>query len=84
MKNPDAEYTSGEWNTIDLYCYGDTAVHVVNGKTCMILYHSRQAEEGREIPLRRGRIQLQSEGAEIFYRNIRMESIGSIPVAALN
>jgi len=56
----------------------------VNGKTCMILYHSRQAEEGREIPLRRGRIQLQSEGAEIFYRNIRMESIGSIPVAALN
>jgi hypothetical protein len=84
IKDPDAENTSGEWNTIDLYCYGDTAVHVVNGTTCMILYHSRQAENGQEVPLKGGKIQLQSEGAEIFYRNIRMESIAGVPEALLN
>ena len=79
MKYPDAEKPSGEWNTIDLYCVGDTSVHVVNGVVTMILYHSRQLENGKEMPLTSGKIQIQSEGAEVFYRNIRMRSIDKIP-----
>jgi hypothetical protein len=30
-------------------------------------------------PLTKGRIQLQSEGAEIFYRDITVEPINSLP-----
>jgi hypothetical protein len=80
FKYPDAERPSGEWNVLELYCFGDTSVHVVNGKTVMILFHSRQpGDDGREVPLTKGKIQLQSEGAEIFYRGIEIRSITGLP-----
>jgi hypothetical protein len=31
------------------------------------------------IPLRQGRLQLQSEGAECYFRNIRIRKIDAIP-----
>jgi hypothetical protein len=79
IKSPDAEKPTGEWNTIDLYCYNGTSIHVMNGTVCMILTNSRQAEGDREIPLLKGKIQIQSEGAEIFYRNIRISRIDKLP-----
>ena len=79
IKAGDAEKISGEWNTLDLYCHGDTSLHVINGKTVMILFHSRQLDSGREVPLTKGKLQIQSEGAEIFYKQIRLESLNSIP-----
>ena len=83
IKNPDAEKPSGEWNKVDLYCKGDTSVHMINGVVNMILYHSRQSDNGRETPLKQGKIQIQSEGCEIFYRNIKLESITKIPDSVL-
>ncbi len=79
IKSGDAENATGTWNTLDLYCHGDTCVHVVNGKVMMILYHSAQNENGQVLPLAKGRIQLQSEGAEVFYKQIRIQSITRIP-----
>jgi hypothetical protein len=79
FKNPDAEKPTGEWNTIDLYCKGDTSIHVVNGIMNMVLYHSRQSDHGTETPLKRGKIQLQSEGCEVFYRNIKIEPLRDFP-----
>jgi hypothetical protein len=79
IKNPDAEKPNGEWNVLELYCYGDTAVHVVNGTVCMILYKSRQADGVTETPLKKGKIQIQSEGAEVFYRSIQVTPIDAIP-----
>jgi catechol 2,3-dioxygenase-like lactoylglutathione lyase family enzyme len=83
IKSPDAEKPTGEWNTIDLYVFGDTAVHVVNGKVVMALYHSRRPVAGEYEPLKKGKIQIQSEGAEVFYRNIRMLAIDGIPIEFL-
>jgi Domain of Unknown Function (DUF1080) len=83
IKNPNAEKPTGEWNTIEIYCFGDTAVHVTNGVVNMILYHSRQAEGGKEIPLTKGKLQIQSEGAEVFYRNIQLKAIAKIPKEVL-
>jgi len=80
IKQGDAENPSGQWNTLDLYCHGDTSMHVVNGKLMMILYHNRQLENGQELPLTKGKIQLQSEGAELFYRQIRIQQIDKLPV----
>jgi hypothetical protein len=83
IKNPDAEFPSGDWNTLDLYCFGDTAVHVVNGKVVMVLYHSAFLENAKLVPLRKGKIQIQSEGAEVFYRNIRVQKLKALPASLL-
>ncbi|HZY81320.1 MAG TPA: DUF1080 domain-containing protein [Cyclobacteriaceae bacterium] len=71
VKSPDAENPTGEWNTLELYCLGDSAVHVVNGVVVMRLYNSN---------LKKGKIQFQSEGAEVFYRNFKLESISAMPL----
>jgi hypothetical protein len=85
FKYPDAEKPSGEWNVLEVYCFGDTSVHVVNGKTVMTLFNSRQPgdDDGKELPLTKGKIQLQSEGAEVFYRDIEIRSITSLPETLL-
>ena len=79
VKNPDNEKPTGQWNTIELYCLGQTSVHMINGKVNMMLTGSRQNVNGKEVPLTKGKIQLQSEGAEVFYRNIAVRSIASVP-----
>lgn len=84
IKAGDNEKPTGQWNTLDLYCHGDTAVHVVNGKTVMILYHCAQVDNGQLSPLKKGKIQLQSEGAEIFYRQVRIQSITQLPAEILS
>ena len=83
IKSSDAEKPSGEWNTLDLYCHGDTSVQVVNGRVMMVLYHLGQVDNGQVRPLVRGKIQLQSEGAEVYYKSIRLRSIDRIPSTIL-
>lgn len=83
VKHPDNEKPTGQWNTIELLTVGQTSVHVVNGKVNMILTGSRHVVEGKEVPLVEGKIQLQSEGAEVFYRNIQLKGIDSIPKSYL-
>jgi len=78
-KFPDAEKPVGEWNTIDLYCYGSTSVHVLNGVINMVLYNSRQLDGDKELPLSKGKIQIQSEGAEVFFKDIKINNIKGIP-----
>ena len=78
-KRFDAEYASGEWNTLDLYCLEGVSVHVVNKKTVMVLRNSFHEEDGVKKPLISGKLQLQSEGAELFFRNIRIKPISKIP-----
>lgn len=78
IKNPDAEKSVGEWNTIDIYALGGTIVHMINGKVVMKLFNSRQPQDGKEIPLTRGKIQIQTEGAEVYYRNIQVQPITEI------
>jgi len=79
MKFPDAEKPSGEWNTLDLYCLGSTSIHVVNGVVVMVLHNSRQTEGTQDTPLTKGKIQIQSEGSEVYYRNIKICSIDKLP-----
>jgi len=78
-RNPMNEKPLGEWNTIELLCYEGTSVHVINGTVNMINNNSHLLIDGNEVPLVRGVIQLQSEGAEIFFRNIEISPISKIP-----
>ncbi|MEM6316906.1 MAG: family 16 glycoside hydrolase [Bacteroidota bacterium] len=73
------EKPNGEWNTIDLYVIGNEALHVVNG---VVVNHVRDAyiRDGQhKIPLVKGQIQLQSEGAEIYYKNVKIKAITAFP-----
>ncbi|AOW21524.1 3-keto-disaccharide hydrolase [Urechidicola croceus] len=78
-KYPDAENPTGDWNTLELYSFGTTSVHVVNGVVTMILENSRQLIDGKNLPLSKGKFQLQSEGAEIYYKDIKLKPITEIP-----
>ena len=52
----------------------------VNGKVNLVLTNPRQPSvDGGTVPLLRGRLQIQSEGAEVFYRNIRVRRIAESP-----
>ena len=64
---------------MEIYTLGGESVHVVNGNVNMRISNSRQISEDQELPLTKGKIQLQSEGVEVFYRNIRIRSIDEIP-----
>jgi hypothetical protein len=78
-KSTNSEMPLGEWNTVDLYCYGRTAVHVVNGVTVMVNTNTGVFENGEVLPLTAGKIQLQSEGAELFVKSIDVKPIKEIP-----
>jgi hypothetical protein len=48
------------------------------------LYHSRQEDNGKVLPLRKGKLQIQSEGAEVFYKEIKIKSLHAIPQDLFN
>ncbi len=82
-KAADYENPLGEWNTVDLYCVGSTAVHVVNGQTVMVNNNTGIVENGSIKPLTSGKIQLQAEGADLFIRTLKVRPIKEIPSEVL-
>jgi hypothetical protein len=55
----------------------------MNGKVNLILTKTRHIVNGKEEPLTKGKIQIQSEGAKVFYRNIQITGIKKLPHALL-
>ena len=82
-KGEDFEKPVGGWNTIDLYCFGRTSVHVVNGRVNMVNFNSGKIENGRLLPLTKGKIQIQSEGGELFIKSLEIEKIKGIPAGLI-
>ena len=78
-KAVDAEKPLGEWNTVDLYCFGRTAIHVVNGTVVMINENCGVFENGQVKPLSEGKIQIQSEGGELYVRKVEIKRIKALP-----
>jgi len=50
----------------------------------MVLYHSSQLENGNIIPLTKGKLQIQSEGAEVFYKEIMIKPLVAVPKELLD
>ena len=78
FKALDAEKQYGKWNEVELITMGDSSIHIVNGKVVMRLYNSRKMSD--KEPLKSGRIMIQSEGAEVFYKDFYLKNITEIPV----
>ncbi len=66
VKMKDAEKPKGEWNTVEVISFNGKCVHVVNG--VVVNY-------GENASLVGGRILLQSEYAEVFYRNVKIREL---------
>ncbi|VGO12804.1 hypothetical protein PDESU_01358 [Pontiella desulfatans] len=66
----------GEWNHLELYVVGNDAVHVVNGHVVMVVENARKPDGS---PLVKGQIQLQSEAAECYYKDIVLTPIRGFP-----
>ncbi len=78
-RSHDWEFPEGEWNTLDLFCFGDKSLQIVNGHVVMALQNSRYYKNGVEMPLTKGEIQIQSEGAEVFYKDVKIMPIDALP-----
>lgn len=79
IKQPDAENPSGQWNDVELVCLGEESIHIVNGKVVMRLHGAMRLDTPTPQSLTAGEIVLQTEGAEVFYRNISWQPITAIP-----
>ncbi len=75
----DYENPMGEWNTVELICFGDKSVSIVNGKVVMALSGLGYNDNGVTKPLTHGKIQLQSEAAEVYYKDIQIRNLDSLP-----
>lgn len=68
VRTYDAEKPHGEWNVVEVLCEGDSITNIINGK---VVNAGKKASESK------GRILLQSEGAEVFFRNVELTPLGS-------
>jgi hypothetical protein len=79
-QNSDAE-KPGTWNAIDLYVVGNASIHAVNGTPVLAAQNlaAAPAPGAKPAPLTAGRIGFESEGSEIYYRNITLTPIAQLP-----
>ena len=75
----DHNSPDGEWTTLELICYEGQSVHIVNGEVVMALKNLRYTDEGGDVPLVEGRLQLQSEAGEVFYKGIEIRPLEQMP-----
>lgn len=79
MRSIDRESPNGEWTDIELVCYEDKSLHIVNGEVVMILQNSRYKTDDGYVSLTKGKIQLQSEAAEVYYKDVMIKNINHLP-----
>ncbi|WP_282039983.1 3-keto-disaccharide hydrolase [Saccharicrinis aurantiacus] len=75
-RSVDTESPHGEWTRVDLYVFGDKAIHVTNGKVVLALW---DAKDHKGNKLDAGQIQIQSEGAEAYVKDICIRPISKFP-----
>ncbi len=66
----------GEWNHLEVYVIGNNAVHIVNGKIVMVVENAKKHDG---TILDKGQIQIQSEAAECYYKQLTLTSIKKFP-----
>ncbi len=79
----DAEKPHGEWNLAEVIAWGNVCIHLLNGQVVLVITNPRFKENGLEQRLHRGKIQLQSEAAELYYSDLEARAINSIPAGFL-
>jgi len=79
----DFERSHGELNLAEVIAWGPYCIHLLNGKVVLVLTNPRYKEGDKEERLWKGKIQLQSEAAELWYRDFEARPINTIPAELL-
>lgn len=79
LRTVNNESPNNDWTDIELICYQGKSIHIVNKQVVMVLANSRYFDGNKHIPLTKGKIQLQSEAAEVFYKNIQLKKLRDMP-----
>ena len=79
IANPYNEKAHGEWNTLEVICYKNHAVHMINGEINMVILNAYMLDQGKQVPLTSGRLVLQSEGAVTYFKEIEIKPIDGRP-----
>ena len=66
----------GEWNRLEIYVIDNDAVHVVNGHVVMVVENAKKHDG---TILNKGQIQIQSEAAECYYKDLTLTPIKQFP-----
>ena len=75
---PHLERPLGAWNVVDLLVVGDASAHLLNGHLVTRVADARYHVGVMATRLDEGHLQLQSEGAEIFFRRVRIRPIDDL------
>jgi hypothetical protein len=70
---------AGDWNRIEIHTLNDKAIFSVNGHPVMHLKNTRLGKFAAAKPLTRGKIQIQSEANECWYRDMKIRTIAKLP-----
>jgi hypothetical protein len=82
IRSANFENGAGQWDTLELICFEGKSLHIVNGHVVMVLQNSRYVQpDGKIVTLDSGKIQLQSEAAEAFFRDVQIRPIKALPAA---
>jgi alpha-L-rhamnosidase len=73
VRNPLAEQDG--WNVIEVIVRGSAATYIINGKVNNRVTDMCENVNGSWQPLKKGRIALQLEGAEILFRNLEIRDL---------
>jgi hypothetical protein len=73
------ESAMGDWTEIELVCFEGKSLHIVNGHVVMVLQNSRYWDDTKFNPLIEGKIQLQSEAGEVYYKEVMIKPIHEMP-----
>jgi len=68
----------GQWNTLELISFNGKSIHIVNGKVVMEVEQAEFYNGTEWIPMTKGKLQIQSEAAEAFYKNIRIKPLSEV------
>jgi hypothetical protein len=73
IRNPMNEHEG--WNTVEIVVKGDEATYIVNGKVNNRVTKIEQMVGNEWVSLKQGKIGLQLEYAEVYYRNIEIQKL---------
>jgi hypothetical protein len=80
FKDGDFETLNG-WNTVELFWQGDRAAYIINGECVNVISNLERPDPsspGGFAPLKRGRIALEIEYAETWFRRIEYRSLPAL------
>jgi len=80
----DVEQVFGNWNTVEVLFWAGNCIHILNGHVNLVAFNPRFQEAGQWQALTHGRIQLQSEDAELFYRLPEARPLHEVPPELLH